>query len=241
MLKIFHNTRLRTIVSKAYSNDTASQFDDFQAFLQHEKVNLTYDQYKLALRSSLKKPKIFLRRRFSDKMVNAFNSDILALHRANMDIQFILDAYACCSYIINYINKSNRGVSRILRDAAEEIRTGNYSIKQKLQHIAHKFISGTEISAQEAVYCCLGMHLSESSSGDVFINTGRPEERVSILKSRQHLLSLAPNSTDIFYTGLLQHYVQRPNELENTCLADFAANYNYSKTLRREICENGYD
>lgn len=165
-------------------------------------------------------------------MINAFNPTILALHRANMDIQFILDAYACCSYIINYINKSNRGVSRILREAAEEIQGGNYTLKQKLQHIGYKFISGTEISAQEAVYCCLGMHLSENSNSDVYINTGRPEERVSILKPREQLRSLPTDSTDIFATGLLDHYIQRPDELEELCLADFAANYKYCRSAR---------
>lgn len=68
-----------------------------------------------------------------------------------MDIQFILDEYACCSYIVNYINKSHREISRILRETVDEIRGGNVSIKQKLQHIGHRFISGTEILAQEVV------------------------------------------------------------------------------------------
>jgi len=51
----------------------------------------------------------FGRRQFSDRLLNAYNRNILGLHRENIDIQFILDAYACCSYIINYINKSKRG------------------------------------------------------------------------------------------------------------------------------------
>jgi len=46
-----------------------------------------------------------------------------------MDIKFILDGYACCSYIINYINKSNRGVSQLLREAMTEISHG--SVRQK--------------------------------------------------------------------------------------------------------------
>lgn len=102
----------------------------------HPDISTTYENYKLALRSSLKKPQIFLRRKFSDRLLNAYNSDILRLHRANMDIQFILDAYACCSYIINYINKSNRGVSQLLRQAMDEINDGNFTIKQNYSTLA---------------------------------------------------------------------------------------------------------
>ncbi|XP_061391279.1 uncharacterized protein LOC133326674 [Musca vetustissima] len=132
-------------------------------------------------------------------------------------------------------------ICRILRDAVDEIRAGNYSIKQKLQHIAHKFISGTEISAQEATYCCLGMRLSESSNAEVYINTGRPEERVFILRPREQLLNLPPDSSDIYAVGILEHYIQRPDELEDLCLADFAANYKYSRTRRNNASTGDYE
>jgi len=77
-----------------------------------------------------------------------------------MDIQFILDAYACCSYITNYINKSNRGVLQLLREAMTEISHGSVSVKRKLQHLGSKLINATEISAQEAAYNILGLHMS---------------------------------------------------------------------------------
>ncbi|XP_037825564.1 uncharacterized protein LOC119613607 [Lucilia sericata] len=224
--------KIQSLLNSNLSGEEISNLNDFECFLNSAHINMSYEEYKLALRSSLKKPRIFLRRRFEDKMLNAYNPTILPLHRANMDIQFILDAYACCSYIVNYINKSNRGISRILREAVDEIRGGNFSIKQKLQHIGHKFISGTEISAQEATYCCLGMHLSESSNADIYINTGRPEERVLILRSRDQLQNLPPDSTDVYVTSLLDHYVQRPDELDSLCLADFAAFYKFSRTAR---------
>lgn len=57
------------------------------------------------------------------RFMNAHNPFILELHRANIDIQYILDAYACCSYRINYINKSNKGISKLLIEALLEIST----------------------------------------------------------------------------------------------------------------------
>jgi len=54
------------------------------------------------------------------------------MQRANMDIQLNFNPVACCSYIINYtsINKSQRDVSKIMREAANDIRRGNSSICQ---------------------------------------------------------------------------------------------------------------
>jgi len=129
-------------------------FNNFEYFLIN--LEISYERYKFAIWSSLKKQQLFLRRQFSDRLLNAFNRNILGLHRANMDIQFILDAYACCSYIINYVNKSNRGVSQLLREAITEISHGSVSVKTKLQHLGNKFINATEISAKEAAYNILG-------------------------------------------------------------------------------------
>ena len=47
-------------------------------------------------------------------MVHAFSA-----WRANMDIQFVLDVYACAMYIVSYISKAQKGISEILRAACE--------------------------------------------------------------------------------------------------------------------------
>lgn len=122
-------------------------------------INLSFSDYINALRFPLKQNKIILKRNLIDVYVNAFNSNILQLHRANMDIQFVLDPYAACSYINQYINKSLRGLSLILRDAMKEIISGNSGILQQLRIIGNNFISASEISAQEAVWALLGIWL----------------------------------------------------------------------------------
>ena len=111
----------------------------------------------------------------------------------------------------------------------EQLRGGDLTLRQKLQHIGSKFIAGTEISAQEATYCTLGMRLSESSNAEVYINTSRPEDRVRMLKPRQQLENMDPQATNIFEAGLLDHYEQRPDELEQVSLADFASYYIFSR------------
>ncbi|XP_044742323.1 uncharacterized protein LOC123304800, partial [Chrysoperla carnea] len=222
--------RIRNFLETVELSENKDENLSFEQFL--EQIELSRDSYLLALRSNLKKNAVFMKRTMSDIFINTFNSDILRLHRANIDVQYVLDPYACCSYIVNYINKSSRGISKIMNDALEEIKKGNLSVKQKLQHLGNKFIHGSELSAQEAVYNILGMHLSECSESVIFINTSRPNERVRMVKPRKCLEEMAPESNDIFCQNVLDRYVLRPDSLEELCLADFIALYNFHKKNR---------
>jgi hypothetical protein len=73
-----------------YINEMDITYEDFLL-----KLGLDEEGYMLAIRSSLKSSRVFLKRNSSEININAYNTDILYLHRANMDIQFILDPYAC--------------------------------------------------------------------------------------------------------------------------------------------------
>ena len=72
-----------------------------------------------------------------------------------MDIQFVLDVYACAMYIVLYISKAQKSMSELLRTVCEEARRGNSSIKQQVRDIGNRFLNNVEISAQEAVYIVL--------------------------------------------------------------------------------------
>jgi hypothetical protein len=72
-----------------------------------------------------------------------------------MDIQFVLDVYACAMYIVSYISKAQKGMSELLRKACAEAKEGNANIKQQVRDIGNKFLNSVEISAQEAVYVVL--------------------------------------------------------------------------------------
>ena len=74
-----------------------------------------------------------------------------------MDIQYVLDPYAV--YILSYITKGPRGMSKLLRKASEEAKEGNNDIVKRVRHISNKFLNAVEISAQEAVYLVLQMPL----------------------------------------------------------------------------------
>ena len=91
----------------------------FEEFLENI-AKMDFDDYIKCIRSSLKAPKVFLKRKTKDMRINLFNEGILLAWKANLDIQIVLEPYGCASYIVGYISKSQRGMSAQLDAAAKE-------------------------------------------------------------------------------------------------------------------------
>ena len=183
---------------------------------------------------------MFLRRDPRDIRINGYNKTILMLHKANMDLQFIIDPYGCVHYVVNYINKSYRGISKLLRDTLNDMQKGHYTAFDKLRRISKVFLSATEVSAQEAVYVLLSMPLTICSRSCVFINTGEKDKRTKMIKTKVDLLKLESESTDIVSNCILDYYVNRPAELEDITLAEFAAKYQIVKSGTETIEDNQF-
>lgn len=211
-------------------NEMGSSFKDdinFQTFL--DSMEITEVQYFLAIRSSIKRSTVFLKRRTNEIFINGYNKKILIAWKANMDIQYVLDTYACAKYCVSYISKAEGGVSKLLRAAAADAKKGNTSIQEKLQQFAKILINGTEISAQEAVLFLLGLPNTYCNRANIYINTAPASQRIGLLKSEEELAKLSDDSEDVCEKGLLDHYTQRPEELEEICLAEFSSLYQFSK------------
>ena len=94
------------------------------------RLEMTEEEYINAIQSCLTKPTIFLKRDINSIRVNPYNKTLLELWRANCDIQFIFSPYECVQYVLNYIQKSERGMSLLLRENVEELKKGNVEIKE---------------------------------------------------------------------------------------------------------------
>ena len=90
---------------------------------------VTENNYRLAIRSTLNSPTVFLKREPNELRINNYNPACFKAWRANMDIQFVLDVYACAMYIVSYISKAQKGMSDPLQQACAEARKGNSNIK----------------------------------------------------------------------------------------------------------------
>ncbi|VDK32567.1 unnamed protein product [Gongylonema pulchrum] len=72
--------------------------------------------------------------------------------RSNLDLQYVLDPYACASYIIDYISKSDRKVGATIEEMVKELRKQNNTLREVIRKISSVHYNGAEILAQEATY-----------------------------------------------------------------------------------------
>ena len=161
-----------------------------------------------------------------------------------MDIQYVLDVYACAMYIVSYISKAQRGMSELLRTAYEEAKSGNSSVKQQVRDIGNKFLNAVEISAQEAVYLALQLPMRRSSREVVFIPSSPPDERIQLLKSVDEIKEMEDESEEIETGSLIKRYIKRPDSLENVTLADWTAWYDIKsngKNIYQKSCKEDND
>jgi hypothetical protein len=76
--------------------------DETMTFLEFlERLNLSEKQYLKAIRLSLKHDTLLLKRSPTEIRINCYNANLLKAWQANMDIQFVLDPYACAVYILS--------------------------------------------------------------------------------------------------------------------------------------------
>ena len=184
--------------------------------------------YIYAIRSSIKRPTVFLKRATNAAFINGYNRKLLEAWGANIDVQFVLDTYACAKYCVGYILKSDGGLSKLLHAANQDAKTGDAPYKEKLKKFARVLLNGTEISAQEASAFLLGIPNTSCSRQDVFINTAPPDERIGMLKTLEELKDLKDDDEDVCVKGIIERYPYRPEEMEKMCLAEFASMYDYT-------------
>lgn len=121
----FHKIAKLLSDMKSYDAQEFAIFDDFLC-----KLDMDLASYLQAIRSTLSVSKVFLKRTVEEVRINSYNKTLLKCWEANMDIQFILDPYACVSYIVSYISKGQRGLSNILSEACKEAKQKDSDIRK---------------------------------------------------------------------------------------------------------------
>lgn len=152
-----------------------------------------------------------------------------------MDIQYVLDEYACATYLTNYVGKFNNGLSKMLLDLKIQLQSDqDMEFKQKLYKMANTFINGNIMSVQEAVHDILQLSVSEMSRKVISISSFSKNERCRILKNNMDLSGLPDECTDIYKENIFDYYAHRSTQLDNACLAEFATCYQQSTISKKE-------
>ncbi|XP_077528146.1 uncharacterized protein LOC144139758 [Haemaphysalis longicornis] len=200
-------------------------FEDLASFLSTFGVR-SEAEYLDVLRAGVSRPCVLHRRTPAEKFVNAFNPWIGRVLDSNMDLQIILDHYACASYVVDHVNKADHGMSNLKRTVAEILKENpNDDYEAVIRRLRVDMLKGVEMSAQEAAWFLLRQDMSRKSRDVVYIPTCFPEERVRVRKTREELDGLPAGSTDVWKLNVVQKYEARPPDLEDVCLADFASKY----------------
>ncbi len=186
-------------------------------------IKMSEDEYILTIRSCLKRPKVFYERKANALRVNPYMKGMLAVIRANHDVQYPLDIYALVCYVADYLLKSQKGLSATLEQACMDVLDGNMRLKQQIRHIGYKLLSTIETSAPEACYYIMQIPFTCCSVEVVFIPTSPPEDRTYILKSEAELSELPEDSRDVLKSNIIASYAKRPKELQYWCLADYVS------------------
>ena len=189
-------------------------------------ANVTEAQYYTSLSTLRSKMCILYKRYANECHISPYNTVILATLRANMNIQFITDIYGVLAYLTSYMCKPEHTMSELMKKMCKE-NTGG-SIKQKLKSIGNVFLTNREVPLHESIHRNLSMPLTRSNVTVKFVPTGPQENRSRTVYSNpvlDRIMQEDPNTEDIFTTGLLERYANRPDSLENNCFAHFASNY----------------
>ena len=190
------------------------------------KAKTNEEEYMNALAYSKKGNNVVLQRIPAEQCINGYNPTILKAWQANLDVQYILDAYACVMYVAAYMTKSEQAMGELLKQVSKECR--DHDIRSKLKKLGSVFLNNREVSAQEAAYRILSLPMQKKSRTVIFVNTDPKSERVAVLKPSKDLEHKHNDDEDIFQKNIVVRYAVRPASLEGECLASFASNYNVS-------------
>ncbi|XP_002733238.1 uncharacterized protein LOC100378309, partial [Saccoglossus kowalevskii] len=228
--KLMTNDAAKAILTKIWNelSNTDNNFTTVDSLFTS--IALSQELFERAYSTLTKKTSIVLKRQPNDVWVNQYNKDLLRCWNANMDIQFVVDAYSCIVYIISYISKAEKEMGLLLdhaqREASEE---GNVDAKLAMKKLGGVYLNNRELGAQEAVYRVCNLKLKEGSRKVQFIPTGENPVKMSlpleILQNKCKTGNL--NNEDIWMTSMVDRYRNRPIEerFDIMCLATFVSEY----------------
>ena len=180
------------------------------------------DDYQNALSVFNNGSVVVLKRKPKECNINNYNLPVLTHSmQANMDLQYVLNAYACVMYVVSYIMKTDHAMGELLKRVTYETRTEELKVQMKKDGSA--FLTHREVSAQEAVYRLLSLPMKQLSWSVVFIDSNPKNERICVLKD--NLKDLDDDDPNVFLKNLLNRYQHRPQEVQAMCLAEFAATF----------------
>ncbi|XP_063984843.1 uncharacterized protein LOC135166507 [Diachasmimorpha longicaudata] len=212
------------IIKKNLENNDYADFESF-----YDDNGITSDNHYLEIiRAGIDRPKVILKRQPFEKWHENFNPFILNILNANMNIELIPDDYSCADYVMDLINKADRGISDLRRRILAIMNMNpQFNISDIARELSAEVLNSVEITTQEAAWYLLREPTWKNSSTVIYIPTVRPGERPKFRKNHYQLVALdvEEESPQVWKESWFDKYENRPAELEGVTLAQFVANY----------------
>ena len=110
---------------------------------------MSENAYYEALEITEKRMSILYKRKPSEVNIGPYNTVILSLLRANMNIQFVTGVYAMLTYLTSYLCKPEHTMSELMKKASKE--AASKDLKGKMHAIGNVLITKREVSTHEAI------------------------------------------------------------------------------------------
>ena len=122
--------------------------------------------------------------------------DCISVWKANMDLQFCAEAYACIMYILSYVMKSERGMSETLKQVAKEFK--DKAVEEQMKKCISAFANKREVSIHESGMRVMSQWLFKKTRTVEFVNNAPKEERTRLPKPLHVLNEMDEEDEDVF-------------------------------------------
>ena len=147
------------------------------------------------------------------------------LWNANIDAQYVLNAYVAASYCSSYMTKVDKSrINEFKRIHKDHVKKKIDDI-QMIPTLGNTLLNLQQISSQQVVHITLSLPLTHSLRQCIFINTSPMEERTFILKPPLLLKQEHHDSEYVMCHSIIDYYIQCRLAINHICLAEFVYEY----------------
>ena len=155
----------------------SSIHDNVKEFLST--LNLSKSDYSMVLKFGFNKPTVIHKRKPTEAYINCYNPYTLRLLESNQDVAFVLSMYGCICYLLSYICKPERNMSKLMKEITLKENGEACSL---LAMMKKEWMNKREMGIPEAIFNLLSLPLLWKSREVVYLPADYPEERIRVLK-----------------------------------------------------------
>ena len=163
---------------KTALQDKGTEFEKLDDFLGN--IDISKEQYELVKTFGHKQPTVINKRKPNECWINCYNPYTLELMESNQDIAFTLSMYGCLCYLLSYLVKAERNISKLMREA---MLKENEESAKLLSNMRSIWMNKREMSYPEAIFHLLSLPLLFKSRDVVYLAADFPENRVRRIKN----------------------------------------------------------